>query len=451
MGYLSALLFVVSLGSIQFGYMIGSWNTASGAYGKLNGWDEDQQTTNITIVQSLTTLGAALGALFSGNIAYLGRWNCIMVANVLLVIGVGITLYNEFWVLCVGRFIYGLSVGTFSVFCPKYISEVTPREITGPAGALSQVCVTFGILVAFTIGLGIGDVEEDDFDSFQIQYYWYIVFAIPLAIALFQILLLLFIFSYDTPVFLKQKGEQEDLQKLMSKIYRTPELVQERIDEIIIEEGSSDSDLTYAQLMYDPKYRRATWVGSTLSLFQQLTGINAIMFYSNIVFKGLDISNTTVTALIGIVNFLATLVGLGLLACFGRKTLMLFFSVLMSITLILLSFFAFTHNSVGMVVCVLLFIAFFEFSTGPILWLYMAEIMKDKAVSIGTFLNWFGSLIMSVSIPILVKTVSIGYIFLAFSIFTVIGTLIILFFMKETRGKTRAEIDAMFRPDPEDS
>ena len=89
----------------------------------------------------------------------------------------------------------------------------------------------------------------------------------------------------------------------------------------------------------------------------------------------------------------------------------------------------------------MVYIAFFEFSTGPILWLYMAEIMKDKAAGIGTFLSWFGSLIMSVSIPLLVRKVAIGYIFLFFGISTVIGTIIIYFFMLETKGKTQAEID----------
>lgn len=97
-----------------------------------------------------------------------------------------------------------------------------------------------------------------------------------------------------------------------------------------------------------------------------------------------------------------------------------------------------------MVTCVLLFIAFFEFSSGPIVWLYMSEIMTDKAQSIGTFLNWFMSLVISLAIPQLVKHYSIGYIFLSFGIFTVLGTVFIGIFMKETMGKTQAEIDEMF-------
>lgn len=154
------------------------------------------------------------------------------------------------------------------------------------------------------------------------------------------------------------------------------------------------------------------------------------------IFKGLSMSATTVTALIGVVNFVATLIGLSLLYCFGRKTLMLIFNALMSVTLLLLAYYAFDKNTIGMVVCVLLFIAFFEFSSGPILVLYMAEIMQDKGMSIGLFLNWFLSLVVSVSIPLLVKVFDIGWIFLAFGIFTVLGTIFIAIFMKETMGKT---------------
>ena len=92
-----------------------------------------------------------------------------MIANLILVIGACLTLVSEFWVLCVGRALYGVSVGSFSVFCPLFIAEISPIEVKGPAGALSQISVTFGILLAFTIGLGIGDVDQDDIDSFEIQ------------------------------------------------------------------------------------------------------------------------------------------------------------------------------------------------------------------------------------------------------------------------------------------
>lgn len=92
--YLFWLLITVSFGTIQFGYMIGSWNSASAAYGKKDGWDDDEMTTKVMIVQALTTAGAAVGALFSGNIAFLGRWNCIIIANLILTVGVCLTLID---------------------------------------------------------------------------------------------------------------------------------------------------------------------------------------------------------------------------------------------------------------------------------------------------------------------------------------------------------------------
>lgn len=159
----------------------------------------------------------------------------------------------------------------------------------------------------------------------------------------------------------------------MNQIYSNPDLAKERADEIVV--NSQLDDMSYGKVCCSPKYSRATIIGCMLSVFQQLTGINVIMFYSNMVFKGLDMSNTTITALVGIINFLATLVGLGFLACFGRKIIMLVFNAAMAVTILLLSYYSFEHNSTGMIVCVLLFIAFFEFSSGPIVWLYMAEIM----------------------------------------------------------------------------
>ena len=98
----------------------------------------------------------------------------------------------------------------------------------------------------------------------------------------------------------------------------------------------------------------------------------------------------------------------------------------------------------------MLFIALFEFSSGPITWLYMAEIMQDKAVSIATVLNWSINLIISVITPSLIKSIgseNIGYIFIVCGGLTVLGTVFMFFFMKETRGKTQAQIDEMFMKD----
>ena len=154
------------------------------------------------------------------------------------------------------------------------------------------------------------------------------------------------------------------------------------------------------------------------------------------VFKGLTMSATTVTALVGIVNFVSTIIGFFFLMCFGRKTIMVAGNILMCLSLFLVAFFSFINDTYGMVIFTLLFIVFFEFSAGPILWLYLAEILQDKAQSIATFLNWILNLVISICIPLMVKAFPIGYIFLGLAVITIFGTVFIIIFMKETKGKT---------------
>mmetsp|Transcript_102 Transcript_102/g.199 ORF Transcript_102/g.199 Transcript_102/m.199 type:complete len:203 (-) Transcript_102:838-1446(-) len=202
MWYIFGLLLTISCGTIQFGYSIGSWNTVNAAFVHYKGWDSDKGSEFQTQAQSITTLGSAFGALFSGPVLKIGRWNCIILTNFFVILGAVFALFvdHEYLVL-LGRFLYGFACGCYSVFCPKYISEVSPIEIKGPAGALSQICITFGILVPFSIGIFYDNTDDDVKNKELIN----IVFIIPIALAVLQILLMLTIYKFDTPIVLKQK------------------------------------------------------------------------------------------------------------------------------------------------------------------------------------------------------------------------------------------------------
>jgi len=113
-------------------------------------------------VQSVTTAGSAIGALCSGPVASIGRWKCLLITNFIVIVAASLTLIQYFPCLLAGRFLYGLASGSFSVFCPKYISETAPIEIRGPAGGLTQICITFGILLSFAIGSGFDADTKDD-------------------------------------------------------------------------------------------------------------------------------------------------------------------------------------------------------------------------------------------------------------------------------------------------
>jgi MFS family permease len=115
-----------------------------------------------------------------------GLWKCIIISNVFVIVGAGLTLVPNFEAFLVGRFLYGVACGGFSCFCPKFISEVSPTEVKGPAGALSQICITFGILVPFSIGVGFGipvDPEQADIDKDYDQLCINVLFMIPIILA----------------------------------------------------------------------------------------------------------------------------------------------------------------------------------------------------------------------------------------------------------------------------
>lgn len=125
---------------------------------------------------------------------------------------------------------------------------------------------------------------------------------------------------------------------------------------------------------------------------------------------------------------------------------MLLFNILMSIQLLMISYFSFKNDTVGILFSVILFIVFFQFSTGCVTWLYLAEILHDKAMSIATHIVWFMSLAVSVSIPLILQSYEVGSIFLFFGVCTILGSLFIALFMEETMGKTQKEIDELYCP-----
>lgn len=148
----------------------------------------------------------------------IGRRRSIILTNILVIAGSCICLSGEFYVFLVGRIIFGASAGLFSLFCPKFLAETAPTEYKGPIGGLSQLCITFGILVPFSIGIFFPEPATYTKETNEI-FVIALISAIPIVLSILQVFLLVTIFRYDTPVFLKLKGDNVRLNELMSKIY----------------------------------------------------------------------------------------------------------------------------------------------------------------------------------------------------------------------------------------
>ena len=183
----------------------------------------------------------------------------------LVIVASVLTLLQDYPSLVIGRFIYGLAAGAYSVYVPKYISEVSPVEVSGTTGSLTQFGICFGILVADVAGI-VFPVSTTHEKTVFINC----MFAFPIVLSVINIVLLMFVFPYDTPVMLKQKNEHETLKKLMSKIYK-PEYVQDKMNAIHVESDHGNqggvSEVTYREVFFG-KYRKATWIGLMLSVQQ---------------------------------------------------------------------------------------------------------------------------------------------------------------------------------------
>lgn len=173
-----------------------------------------------------------------------------------------------------------------------------------------------------------------------------------------------------------------------------------RIEGIIVSTGGAESSPSYGETITGARYKYATLVGCLLSMFQQLTGINFVMFYSSNIMGSLNISPNMITALVGFVNFVSVFPTLCLFKRFGRKTLLWTHSFMIAGTLIALGVCliidAQTQIDQGhqdkaaqylSIVFLMLFIMLFEFSLGPLIWVYLSEIMTEKGLSLGVGVN----------------------------------------------------------------
>jgi hypothetical protein len=186
----------------------------------------------------------------------------------------------------------------------------------GPLGALTQILITMGIMIAFFLGIPIPDVffdsDKDQFylkeeASFASDNYWRVMFALPIAFSILQCILLLTAFNYETPKFLKQNKQNAQLNELMGKIYESNRVL-ERIDAIAVESGNGSSAASpgYKETLCHPRYQFATLLGCSLSILQQLSGINAVMFYSSEIFKQINFSPRIGSGLVGFINMAST-------------------------------------------------------------------------------------------------------------------------------------------------
>ncbi len=418
----------VALGGFLFGFDTAVISGAEQYIQKIWGLNSVQHGFTVSIALIGTVIGALFGGIPSDRIGR--KMTLFWIAVLYLISALGSALSTNWYLFMVFRFLGGLGVGASSVAAPMYISEISPADKRGRLVAMFQFNVVFGIVLAYISNYFIAGTGPN-------AWRWMLgVEAIPAILFLVLILRI-----PRSPRWLILKRNLVDEARAVLELIN-PANVEETLRNIQQSKHEANSD---QRLFKSGIYRLPIILAVLIAFFNQVSGINAIIYYAPRIFEmtGLGESSALLsTAGIGIVNFIFTLLAMRLIDKFGRRTLMLIGSVGLIITLGLVSRAFYTESFGGMAVPVFLFIyiAFFAFSQGAVIWVFISEVFPNEVraggQALGSFTHWFMAALIAFSFPAISEKLGGGTTFLFFAIMMVLQLIFVLRLMPETKGKS---------------
>lgn len=422
---------IIALGGFLFGLDTAVISGAEQTIQQL--WNLSDLEHGLTVSAALigTVVGAMLGGIPSDR---LGRKVTLMwIAVLFLVSAVGSALTNTWSLFLLFRFLGGLGVGCSSVTAPMYISEIAPASHRGRLVAMFQFNVVLGILIAYLSNYLLQDVGEN-------AWRWMLgVQAFPSIIFLGLIFLL-----PESPRWLVVKknnlSEAKRVLELINPLTSTQEL------EAI--KNSREADHSRGVQLFSGKYNYPVSLAILFAVFNQVSGINAIIYYAPRIFKltGLGEDSALLsTAGVGLVNFIFTLLAVNFIDRYGRRTLMFIGSFGLIVTLGLVSYALYT-GSQGYAVPFYLFayIAFFAFSQGAVIWVFLSEIfpneVRAQGQSLGSFTHWLMATVIAFAFPWFTNQIGGGNTFLIFCVMMVLQLVFVWKMMPETKGKSLEQL-----------
>jgi len=447
--YVTLVTLVAALGGLLFGYDTG---VISGAIGPLV-QRFDLNSTMEGWAASCALVGCMVGAALAGTISdHLGRKKVLILSAVCFFISaVGTALPRNLVEFIVFRFLGGLGVGAASMTSPLYIAEISPARIRGRMVSVNQFAIVSGFLVVYFVNYFIALGRSEDW---LVTSGWRWMFgseALPAAL-----LLVLAFFVPESPRWLTQRGREDRAMAILSRVdgpaYARAELAE--IRQAIAQESGS------LRQLFEPGMRLALVIGVVLAILQQITGINAVLYYAPEIFKNIGASTQSAlwqTVVVGTVNILFTVVAIAVVDRLGRKPLMVAGSAGMGLCLMLLGW-AFWTQQTGLWVfgLVLGYIACFAIAVGPVTWVILSEIfptrIRGRAMAIATVILWVACYTVSQTFPMLDKNAWLverfnhGFSFWLYGLFCVVEVVFVAVAVPETRGRSLEQIERMWQP-----
>ena len=456
--YLISIVLVAVLGGLLFGY-----DTAviSGAEKGLQAFFQGATDFVYTdgwhgFTTSSALIGCIIGALLSGRLAQrMGRKRTLFVAGILFLLSALGSYYPEFLFFPKGaasksllvafncyRILGGVGVGLASAICPMYIAEIAPARKRGRLVSWNQFAIIFGQLVVYFVNFLIirSHASDPDVVAWTNAIGWRVMFvseAVPAG--LFALLILL---VPETPRYLVLRRNNDKAYEVLSRINGEDHARKILLDIIETVKEERESLFSYGVLVI--------FIGCMLSVFQQIIGINAVLYFAPRIFESMGVSNNMLfTVIMGVINITFTLVAVFTVEKLGRKPLLITGSLGMAVGALCVALSnVMTLPALVPVMGIMVYSACFMFSWGPICWVYISELfpntIRSQATAIAVAFQWiFNFIVSSTFVPMYTRSP-----FFAYALYGVICLVAAVFVWKvvpETKGKTLEEMTALWR------
>jgi len=443
--FVTLISIVAAIGGLLFGF---DTAVVSGAIGFM---EERFSLNDFQVGWAVSSLivGCIVGAGFAGVLSdKFGRKRVLIVAALLFIIScIGSAIPESFSGYIVARIIGGLGIGLTSTLCPLYNAEIAPARYRGRLVALNQLATVTGIFVVYFVNLWISNSGDH---AWQVESAWRWMFGVGSIPGLIFLIALFFV--PESPRWLMKQGKREQALAILNKVHGS-EMAQHEVSEI--EQSFKQKKGTFSALFSNPALRAALVVGVILAVMQQVTGINAVMYYAPEIFKQAGAGTNAAliqTILVGFVNFLFTVISIYLIDKLGRKQLLLIGSAGMAISLIVISitFQSIESTSTLLLVFVLIYVASFAISLGPVVWVIMSEIFPNHvrgiATAIASMSLWIADYVVSQSFPSLISSIGPS---ITFAVFAALSIFTFFFSWKkvpETKDVELEQIEKLWQP-----